>query len=252
MGAILASFLIYFVICIIVGLFALVCHWIVYEKAGRPGWAAIIPIYNTVVLCQIVGYSGWYVLLFLIPIINIIFTFFLYVAVAERFGRGTLFGIGLVLLSPIFFAILAFDKNIQYEYGRRVVSSQAAAPSSSTRDYYESKAAVSAPPSAQGEVKPTTAPLPPLPPKIDDAAAQDCFVLAGEMEAKGEKEKAIEQYTKAIRLNSRHTVAYFKRGILLMELNFKPAAVADFRRVIEIADNPELTDSAKTNIAKLV
>jgi tetratricopeptide (TPR) repeat protein len=260
MAAIIASFVIYWVICIIIGLFILLCHWFVYEKAGRPGWAAIIPIYNTVVLFQIAGYSGWAVLLLLVPIVNIIVSFVVYLKLAERFGRGTLFGIGLVFLSPIFFAILAFNKNIQYEHGGRVSPPAASAPSSSTREYYESKAAASAPPSAQGEVKPTTAamptlsataPLPPLSPKIDDTAAQDCFVLAGEMEARGEKEKAIEQYTKAIRLNSRHTVAYFKRGMLLMEMNFKPAAIADFRRVVEFADNPELAELAAANIAKL-
>jgi tetratricopeptide (TPR) repeat protein len=96
----------------------------------------------------------------------------------------------------------------------------------------------------------SAAPLPPLPPVVDDAAAQKCFVQAGEFESTGERDKAIEQYTNAIRLNAKHTMAYFKRGVLLMGMGFKPAAVADFRRVIEIADNPELTDVAKANIAK--
>jgi hypothetical protein len=262
MAGILASLLIYYVICIIIGLFTLVCLWIVFQKAGRPGWAAIIPIYNWVVLCQIAGYSGVYFLLLFIPVINVIFMIFLYVGLAERFGQGTLFAIGLFLLGPIFLAIMAFNKNIQYEYGGRASSSAASAPSlvGSTREYYEKKAAASAQPSAPEERKPirtaaprvsATAPLPPLSPTIDNTAAQDCFVLAGEMEAKGEKEKAIEHYTRAIRLNSRHTVAYFKRGMLLMELNFRPAAVADFRRVVEFADNPELTDIAKGHIASL-
>ena len=100
----------------------------------------------------------------------------------------------------------------------------------------------------------TASPLPPLPPlsrDIDDSAARECFVLANELEGKGKKEKAIEQYTKAIRLNSHHTTAYFRRGILLMEMNYKPAALADFKRVVEFADNPELTDIAKANISKL-
>jgi|GEM_PF-7044810 len=97
----------------------------------------------------------------------------------------------------------------------------------------------------------TTVPLPSLPPTLDDAGAQKCFLKAGEYETAGDRNKAVEQYTKAIQLNARHTMSYFKRGVLLMEMGFKPAAVADFRRVIDIADNPELTDTAKTHIAKL-
>ena len=137
----------------------------------------------------------------------------------------------------------------------------------SVRKYYEKKAAAFEKESTPVDDKTTvaatppmpkmpsisaaTVPLPPLPPVIDDAAAQECFVRAGELETAGERDKAIEQYTKAIRFNAKHTTAYFKRGMLLMEMGFKPAAVADFRRVIDIADNPELTDIAKTNIVKL-
>jgi hypothetical protein len=139
--------------------------------------------------------------------------------------------------------------------------------SASTREYYEKKAASFGTETAPvGEEMSAAAiptmpaipsmpaastPLPPLPPTIDDAAAQECFARAGELETAGDRDKSIEQYTKAIRLNSRYTTAYFKRGILLMGMGFKPAAVADFRRVIDIADNPELIDIAKANIAKL-
>ncbi|MFA5055664.1 MAG: DUF5684 domain-containing protein [Dehalococcoidia bacterium] len=252
----------YYVISIILGLFTLVCMWFIFRKAGRPGWASLIPIYNTVVLCQIAGYSGWYVLLLLIPIIDIIFSFLIYLGLAARFGRGTLFGIGLFFLSPIFLAIMAFNKNIQYEYAV-APSTSTTTPSFSPREYYEKKAAAPAQASTSAEVKPspgavprafTSAPLPPPPTlsqKVDEMAAQDCFTLANEMETKGEKEKAIEHYTKAIRLNSRHTAAYFKRGILLMELNCKPAAIADFRRVVEFADHPELADIAKGHLTSL-
>jgi tetratricopeptide (TPR) repeat protein len=140
-----------------------------------------------------------------------------------------------------------------------IASSSVGAPGS-VREYYEKKAAIFEKEATPVEDKPAiaamppisaSAPLPSLPAIIDDAAAQECFVRAGEFEAAGERDKAIEQYTKAIRLNAKHTMAYFRRGMLLMEMGFKPAAVADFRRVIEIADNPELADIAKTNIAKL-
>jgi hypothetical protein len=46
--------------------------WKIFTKAGQPGWAAIIPIYNWYVLCKIVGRPGWWVILLLIPFINFI------------------------------------------------------------------------------------------------------------------------------------------------------------------------------------
>lgn len=250
------------VIYIVIGLLSLVCMWIIFRKAGRPGWASVIPIYNTVVLFQIAGYSGWTVLLLLVPIVDVIISFTVYLKLAESFGRGTLFGLGLIFLPFIFLPIMAFSKNIQYEYSIPARPSSPATPgsTSSTREYYEKKVSTPAQPSAPVQTRPipaaaqkisVTTPLPPLQPKIDDAAAQECFILAGEMEAKGEKDKAIEHYTKAIRLNSAHTVAYFKRGMLLLEMNFKPAAVADFRRVVEFADNPELAEIAKEHLVSL-
>ncbi len=45
--------------------------WKIFEKAGKPGWAAIVPIYNIIVLCEIVGRPAWWVVLFLIPCVNI-------------------------------------------------------------------------------------------------------------------------------------------------------------------------------------
>jgi hypothetical protein len=140
------------------------------------------------------------------------------------------------------------------------VMTSTSAPSGTVRDYYEGKAVSSAgvntPVAAEPMAVPIspisiTAQLPPLPPVIDDTAAQGCFARAGELEKAGERDKAIEEYTRAIRLNSRYTASYFQRGILLMGMGFKPAAVADFRRVMDIADNPELAAIAKEQMAKL-
>ena len=82
--------------------------WIIFTKAGRPGWAAIIPIYNVFVALQIAGMSGWWLIAFLIPLINIIAAILLAVNLAAAFGRGVLFAIGLLLLPIIFYPILAF------------------------------------------------------------------------------------------------------------------------------------------------
>ena len=82
--------------------------WKMFEKAGQPGWAAIIPIYNYVVLLQIVGKPWWWIFLFMIPLANIVFAIIMYVELARSFGKSTAFAIGLIFLSIVFFPILGF------------------------------------------------------------------------------------------------------------------------------------------------
>ena len=82
--------------------------WKLFEKAGQPGWAAIIPIYNVVVLLRIAGKPLWWIVLLIIPLVNIIVWVIVSVAIANNFGRGTLFGIGLLVFGIIFYPILAF------------------------------------------------------------------------------------------------------------------------------------------------
>ena len=82
--------------------------WKVFTKAGQPGWAAIVPIYNMIVLLQIVGKPLWWILLMLIPLVNFVIVILVYIDLARSFGKGTGFGIGLVFLSFIFFPILGF------------------------------------------------------------------------------------------------------------------------------------------------
>ena len=82
--------------------------WKVFTKAGQPGWASIVPIYNVVVLLQITGRPTWWVLLALIPLVNIAIGIIVYIDLAKSFGKGTGFAFGLLLLSFIFFPILGF------------------------------------------------------------------------------------------------------------------------------------------------
>lgn len=82
--------------------------WKMFEKAGQPGWAAIVPIYNTYILCKIVGRPGWWVVLLLIPYVNFIFLIIISLDLAKSFAKGVGFAIGLILLSPIFVCILGF------------------------------------------------------------------------------------------------------------------------------------------------
>lgn len=92
----------------------LVSLWKVFVKAGQPGWAGIIPIYNMYILCKIAGRPGWWVLLMFIPLINFIVLAVLSIDVAKSFGKGVGFGIGLWLLAIVFYPILAFG-SAQYQ-----------------------------------------------------------------------------------------------------------------------------------------
>lgn len=82
--------------------------WKVFDKAGEPGWAAIVPIYNLYVLCKVAGRPGWWLLLFLVPLVNIVVLFVLSIDVAGKFGKGAGFGVGLALLGFIFYPVLGF------------------------------------------------------------------------------------------------------------------------------------------------
>src|SRR6267142_2679855 len=92
----------------------MVAIWKVFTKAGRPGWAAIIPIYNMYVWCKIVGRPGWWVILMLIPLVNIIVGIIVCIDMAKSFGKGVGFGIGIALLGIIFLPILGFG-SAQYQ-----------------------------------------------------------------------------------------------------------------------------------------
>jgi len=88
-------------------------YWRIFEKAGKPGWAAIIPIYSGLVLLKIVGKPWWWILLFFIPGINLIISIWLSNLLSLSFGKGIGFTLGLIFLSFIFYPILSFS-NAEY------------------------------------------------------------------------------------------------------------------------------------------
>ena len=97
-----------FVFIGVVALFMFVAHWIIYTKAGKPGWAAIIPIYNIIVLLEIVGKPWWWIFLMLIPFVNIVIGIMVVNQLSLSFGKDSGFTVGLILLGFIFYPILAF------------------------------------------------------------------------------------------------------------------------------------------------
>jgi len=87
----------------------IIAFWKVFTKAGQPGWAAIVPIYNIIVLLQIAGRPAWWVLLMLIPIVNIVISLIVAIDVAKSFGQSPVFGVVMLwLLSVIGYLVLGF------------------------------------------------------------------------------------------------------------------------------------------------
>jgi hypothetical protein len=97
-----------YIFAILVCVVMIAAMWKVFTKAGKPGWAAIVPIYNVIVLLGIAGKPAWWLILFFIPIVNFVMLILTYVALAEKFGKGGGFAVGLIFLGIIFFPILGF------------------------------------------------------------------------------------------------------------------------------------------------
>ncbi|MGK7895568.1 MAG: DUF5684 domain-containing protein [Xenococcus sp. (in: cyanobacteria)] len=90
--------------------------WKIFEKAGQPGWAILIPIYNFYVLLKVAGRSGWWLIIALIPLINlsvIVICIIMPFNIANKFGKGIGYGFGLLFLPFVFYPILGFG-NARY------------------------------------------------------------------------------------------------------------------------------------------
>ena len=85
--------------------------WMVFTKAGEDGWKAIIPIWNVLILLKIVGREWWWIILMLIPIVGFIIWIIVALDLAKSYGRGTGFGIGLIIFPYIWSLILGFGSD---------------------------------------------------------------------------------------------------------------------------------------------
>jgi hypothetical protein len=113
-----STFLSWFIPLMIVGLafaiFTVVVTWRVFTKAGKPGWAAIVPFYGTYVLLKLVGRPGWWLVLLIVPIVNIVIVILVLIDLAHAFGKSGGFAVLLIFLQPIGMAILAFSRDAVY------------------------------------------------------------------------------------------------------------------------------------------
>lgn len=84
--------------------------WIVFVKAGRPGWAALIPFYSRYVLLDIVKKPKWWLVFMLLPPIGLVFSLIVSIRLAKAFRHGAGFALGLMCFGFIFYPILAFTE----------------------------------------------------------------------------------------------------------------------------------------------
>lgn len=93
-------------IYVAIALLMIISLWKVFSKAGQPGWASIIPIYQTVVMLQVAGKPIWWIILLFVPIANIVIAIMMLAGIAKNFGKGGGFVVGMLLLPIIFWPML--------------------------------------------------------------------------------------------------------------------------------------------------
>ena len=112
------SFITSLIVGLVFGIYQIIVRWIIYKKAGKHGWAAIIPIYKDVVWLKIAGLSPWLLLLFLIPIFGWIALSIIFIVskfkLPVEFGQSALWGLGLWFVPIIFESVIAFSNNFKY------------------------------------------------------------------------------------------------------------------------------------------
>ncbi len=104
-GAFGAAFVVIYLVVVVL---LIIAAWQVFTKAGKPGWAVLIPFYNAYVVLKIVGRPGWWLVLYFIPLVNIVIAIIVTVNLASSFGQSGWFAVGLIFLPYIFYPILGF------------------------------------------------------------------------------------------------------------------------------------------------
>lgn len=110
-GAIAAMGLFFLILSMTLSILMIISLWKIFKKAGKPGWASIVPIYNIYIMCEIAEKEWWYILLSCVPFVNIYAMIVLYNGMAKRFGKSGGFVAGMILLPVVFFPMLAFGKD---------------------------------------------------------------------------------------------------------------------------------------------
>jgi hypothetical protein len=105
----------FFMFGLVVAVIAIIGCWKVFEKAGQPGWAVLIPLFNIYILLKIAGRPGWWLILYFIPVVNFVVAIIVSIDVAKAFGQSAVFGFFLLFLfGGIGYLILGFG-NYRYQ-----------------------------------------------------------------------------------------------------------------------------------------
>ena len=113
-AALMAMMMIPILISLALSLVMIIDMWKVFSKAGKPGWAAIIPIYNIVVWQEVTGRPVWWLILLIIPVVGLVVWFVMAIDMAKSFGKDAGYGIGIAILSFVFLPMLGFG-SAQYQ-----------------------------------------------------------------------------------------------------------------------------------------
>ena len=112
LGIFVGIFMFVMFIVLIFYLINIIFQWKVFVKAGKPGWAALIPIYNIIVMFEISGLPAWNVVLLFVPLLNVYILVKSYINLSKNFGKPGVFALGLIFVPIVFWGILAFDSSV--------------------------------------------------------------------------------------------------------------------------------------------
>jgi hypothetical protein len=113
-GAFLSAFIPILIVTWVLAIVGIVAMWKVFTKAGQPGWAAIVPFYNTYVLLKTVGRPGWWLVLLFVPIANVVIGILVMIDLARAFGKSGGFAVLLIFLPFVGLPMLAFGDSAVY------------------------------------------------------------------------------------------------------------------------------------------
>lgn len=154
LGGFMAAMAFIYIITMVISIVMMVASWKMYKKAGKPGWSALVPIYNTYTLFDIVyPGNGIKFLFMLVPFYNIYVGIKLYIDLSKAFGLSTAFAIGLIFANPIFMCILGFG-SAQYQLNDAAVSINSNANNNQTISREEALARLKANKAARENKKP--------------------------------------------------------------------------------------------------
>lgn len=108
LGIMLVYLLAVLFVAFVLSVLLLIAEWRIFSRAGCPGWAVLVPFYNTYCLFKLLFGNGWLFLLMLVPVVNWILCLVVPFRLARVFGAGFGFGLGLLFLPAVFMLILGF------------------------------------------------------------------------------------------------------------------------------------------------